>query len=190
MVTKFLEGNKLKTSFKKWICTVSNFIHFIQFYLISQILAKFLGLNPTQRYLSLQKRKQNFYVVFTCSIKRARAIRNFHVAVVQWQLRNVQESVMPLQSCFANLNLLLFCHSHCHCHHHCLTLLLSSKNFATMLTWRHTSPLCRLMQPKKSKTIGYKPRAKFSIITGQLSKQTSQKTLENGSLNTKPNELK
>ena len=143
MVAKFLDGNKLKTSLKKWICTVSNFdIDFIQFHLISQILAKFLGLNPKQRYLSLQKGKQNFYVVFTCSIKWAREIRKFHVAVWQWQLRNVQKSVMHMQSCFANLKLTAFLPFSL-LSPSSLLVLLSSKNFATMLiiTWRHTSPL-------------------------------------------------
>ena len=38
-----------------------------------------------------------------------REIRHFHVLVVQRQQRNVQKSVMHVQSCcFANLNLLLF----------------------------------------------------------------------------------
>ena len=41
MVTKFLDANKPKTSLKKRICTVSNFIDFIQFQLICQMLAKF-----------------------------------------------------------------------------------------------------------------------------------------------------
>ena len=93
MVVKFLNDNKPKTSLKKWIHTVSNIIDFIQFHLICQILAKFLGLNPKGRYLSVQKGKEIFYVVFTCSIKRAREIRKFHVAVVQRRLRNMQKSV-------------------------------------------------------------------------------------------------
>ena len=41
MVAKFLDDNKPKTSLKKRICTVSNFIDFIQFHLICQMLAKF-----------------------------------------------------------------------------------------------------------------------------------------------------
>ena len=94
MVVKFLNDNKPKTSLKKWIHTVSNIIDFIQFHLICQILAKFLGLNPKRRYLSVQKGKEIFYVVFTCSIKRARESRKFHVAVVQRRLRNVQKSVI------------------------------------------------------------------------------------------------
>ena len=44
--------------------------------------------------------------------------------------------------CFANLNLLLFCHSRCCCHRHCFSsLLLWSKNFASMVTWRYTALL-------------------------------------------------
>ena len=46
------------------------------------------------------------------------------------------------------------------------------------------------MLPKKGKTIGYKPRLRFLIVAGHLSERTLQKTSENGSLNTKPNELK
>ena len=38
-----------------------------------------------------------------------REIRKFHVAVVQQRLRNVENSVMHMQSCsFANINLFLF----------------------------------------------------------------------------------
>ena len=40
-VAKFLDGNKPKTSLKKWIRTASNFIDLIQFHLIWQMLAKF-----------------------------------------------------------------------------------------------------------------------------------------------------
>ena len=52
------------------------------------------------------------------------------------------------------------------------------------------TPSNRLMLPKKGKTIGYKPRLKFLIVAGHLSERTSQETSENGSLNTKANELK
>ena len=38
-------------------------------------------LNPKGQDLSLQKGKENFYVVFTCSITWAGEIRKFHVAV-------------------------------------------------------------------------------------------------------------
>ena len=148
MVAKFLDDNKPKTSLKKWI-RIINVIDFIQFHLICQILAKFLGLNPKGRYLSSPKGRENSYVVLTCSLKRAREIRKFHVAVVQRRLRSVQKSVMHVQSCcFANINQLLFCHSRCRRHRRCSSSpMLSSKNFATMVTWRHTSPLYRWMTP-------------------------------------------
>ena len=53
------------------------------------------------------------------------------------------KSVMHVQSCcFANINLLLFNCSRCRRRRRCLnSLLLRSRNFATMVTWRHTSPL-------------------------------------------------
>ena len=63
--------------------TVSNFIDLIQFHLICQMLVKFWGLNLKGLYLSLEKVKENFRVVFTLFIKRVREIRKFHVTVVQ-----------------------------------------------------------------------------------------------------------
>ena len=95
MVANFLYDNKLETSLKKRIRTVSNFIDLIQFHLICQMLATFSG-GESER---------------TSSKFRARAheIRKFHVAVVQPRLRNVQKSVMHVQSCcFANKPVALF----------------------------------------------------------------------------------
>ena len=67
------------------------------------MLVTFLGLNPKGPYLRLKKERENFCVVFTYSIKRAREIMTFHVAVVQRRLRNLQKSVTHVQSfCFAN----------------------------------------------------------------------------------------
>ena len=68
---------------------------------------------PKGTYLSLEKEKENFCVVLIYLIKRASEIRKFHVAVVQQQLRNVQKSLMHVQSCsFANLNVVIqkFCY--------------------------------------------------------------------------------
>ena len=66
----------------------------------------FLELNSKGLYLSSEKEKENRCLVFTSSIKRA--VRKFHVVVVQRRQRNVQKSVMHVHSCcFANLNLLL-----------------------------------------------------------------------------------
>ena len=43
-------------------------------------------------YLSLEKESDNFWVVFTYSITRAREIRTFHVAGVQRRQRNAQKT--------------------------------------------------------------------------------------------------
>ena len=55
------------------------------------MFVKFSGFNPKGSYLSLEKEKETFCVVFTYSIKRSREIRTFHVAVVQRRLRNEQK---------------------------------------------------------------------------------------------------
>ena len=78
-----------------------------------QMLANFLGLNPTEPYLSLEEEKDNFCVVFTYSIKQACEIRKFRVSQgCNNGKKNVQNSVMHVQiCCFVNKNLLLFCRS-------------------------------------------------------------------------------
>ena len=64
LVTSRCHGSKIsgcqqiKTSLKKWIRTVSNFIDLIYFHLVCQMLAKFPGLNPKGPYLSLEKEKK------------------------------------------------------------------------------------------------------------------------------------
>ena len=86
------------------------------------MLAKFSGLNPKGPYLSLVKEKE------TSSIKPATEIRKFHVAVVQQRLRNVQKSVMHVESCsFANLHLLTNPQNPIRYHN---ALCLSPQNFA------------------------------------------------------------
>ena len=71
------------------------------------MLAKFSGLNAKGPSLSLEQ--ENFFVVFTYSIKQGSEISKFHAVMQQWP-RNVQKSVIHVQSCsFANLNLLLAC---------------------------------------------------------------------------------
>ena len=48
-----------------------------------------------------KRKKKLFCVAFTYSVKRAREIRKFHVAVLQGWLKNVQKRVMHVQSsCF------------------------------------------------------------------------------------------
>ena len=64
-------------------------------------------------------------VVFPSSTKRE--IRHFYVVVVQRQQRNVQKSVMHVQSCcFANLNLLRYCRSLRRRRRRCLSSLLTN----------------------------------------------------------------
>ena len=63
------------------------------------MLAKFSGVESKRTVFRLRKRKK--CVVFTYFTKRAREIRKFHVVFVQRRLRNVQKSVMHVQSyCF------------------------------------------------------------------------------------------
>ena len=108
------------------------------------MLTKFSGVESQRPNLSLKQERKNFCVVFTYSVKQAREIRKFHVAVVQWRLKNVQKRVMHVQSCyFANINLLLFAVLFADASPSSLlkksSLLFWSRNFATMVTWRHTS---------------------------------------------------
>ena len=140
MVAKFLEDNKPKTSLKRWIRNVSNFNDLIQFHVTCQMLAKFCAVKSERTVSKLRKRKRKFCVGFTCSIKQARVIRKFQVAVVQRRLRNVQFKTAWCK-CKAvvlllYIILLLFA-VHVNCRPYCCDF----RNFATMVTWRHSSPL-------------------------------------------------
>ena len=87
--------------------TLSRLFQLVQFVKCWQF---FLELNSKRLYQSSGKEKESRCLVFTSFTKRE--IRYFHVVVVQRRQRNVQTSVMYVQSCcFANLNLLLFCRS-------------------------------------------------------------------------------
>ena len=67
----------------------------------------FLTLNSNGLCQNSGKEKESRCLVCTSSKKRE--IRYFHVVVVQWRQRNVQKSVMHVQSCcVANLNQLIF----------------------------------------------------------------------------------
>ena len=88
---------KPKTSLKSEFALFQTSL--ILFHLICQMLAKFSGLNPKGPYLSLEKERETFCVVFTYSVKQVHEIRKFHVAIVQRWLKNVQKSVMHVSSC-------------------------------------------------------------------------------------------
>ena len=64
MVAQFLDDNKAKTSLKKWIRTVLNFIDLIQFHLIYKILAKLSGVESESTVTVLEKEKENSCAVF------------------------------------------------------------------------------------------------------------------------------
>ena len=58
-------------------------------YYLSKVGEIFWDLNTKRPYLILEK--ESFCAAFTYSIKRAREIRKFHVAVLQRRLRSVQK---------------------------------------------------------------------------------------------------
>ena len=95
-----------KTSLKKnevaLLQTLSRLFYLVQFVKRWQF---FLELNSKRLYRSSEK-EESRCLVYTSSSKST--IRHFHVVVVQWRQRNVQKSVIHVQSCcFANRNLLL-----------------------------------------------------------------------------------
>ena len=86
-------------------------LKFYRAYSISSNVGNFfLEVSSRGLYRSSGKEKESCFLVFPSSTNRE--IRHVHVVVVQRRQRNVQKSVMHVQSCFANPNLLLFCRSH------------------------------------------------------------------------------
>ena len=97
----------MKTSLKKnevaLLQTLSRLFYLVQFVKCWQF---FLELNSKRLYRSSEKEEESRWLVYTSSSKSS--VRHFHVAVIQWRQRNVQKSVIHVQSCcFANRNLLL-----------------------------------------------------------------------------------
>ena len=95
--------------------------------------------------IEVQKKKEeeSRCLVFTSSTKGE--IRHFHVVVVQWRQRNVQKSVMHVQSCcFANVNLLLFCRPRCRRRRRCLSSVITSSKWSwqslrhQLLVWQQS----------------------------------------------------
>ena len=90
--------------------TLSRLFHLVPFVKCWQFSRE---LNSKRLYLSSGKEKESrclVFTVFTSSEKRE--IRQFHVVIVHWRQRNVQKSMMHVQSCcLADLNQLLFCRS-------------------------------------------------------------------------------
>ena len=112
-----LRKRHLKSEFAQ-LQTLSGSFHLVQFVKCWQI---FLELNSKRLYQSSRREKESCCFVFTSSTKRE--IRHFDVVVVLRRQRNVQKSVMHVQSCcFAKRNSFLFCRSRCCRRRCCLSL--------------------------------------------------------------------
>ena len=87
----------------KWIRATWNFIALILTRSIRKNVGKiFLELNSKRLYQNSGREKESRCLVFTSSTQRE--IRDFHVVVMLRQQRNVQKTVMYVQSCFANVD--------------------------------------------------------------------------------------
>ena len=141
MVAKFLLDNKPEIHLKIKFALFKTSLIYISFNLSN--VGEIFWIESKRTISEFRKDRETFCVVFTYSVKQVHEIRKFHLPVVQRWLKNVQKSVMHVQSCcFANINLLLFCRSLCRPRCCCLSsLLLWSKNFASMVTWHLTSPV-------------------------------------------------
>ena len=126
-----------KTSVKKWICAASNFITLIPSRLIVWMLAIFFEADSKGLHQSSAKEKESCCLVFPSSTNRE--IGHFHVLVVQWRQRNVQKSLMHVQTCcFANLNLMFFCRSRWPHRRRCFSSLMIDRNpSACSCPWIH-----------------------------------------------------
>ena len=127
---------------KKWIRATSNFIVLIPTRSIRQMLANF----AVEDCIKAQEKKKKVDVFIHVREKK-REIRHFHVLVVQRQQRNVQKSVMHLQSCwFANLMLLFWPFSwHRRRHRHCLSSLFFDGNTLSYIRSRHSTTVSSLV---------------------------------------------
>ena len=98
--------------------TLSCLFQLVQYVKFWQI---FPELNSKRLYQSSRRvNKSRCLIVFTSSTKRE--VRHFHILVMQRWQRNAQKSMIHMQSsCFANLNLSLFCHRCCCCRRLCLS---------------------------------------------------------------------
>ena len=114
--------------------TFSCLFHLVQFVKCWQF---FLELNWKRLYRRSRKEKEIRCLVFTSFTKHE--IRHVHVVVMQWRQRNLQKSVMHVQSCcFANLNLFLFCCSRWRRRRHCLIFLIMLQYTSQVIAARFT----------------------------------------------------
>ena len=95
--SKILDDNKPIKSLKSLLALFQTSPILFNFTQFGKSRRSFLW-NCLYCYLSVEKESDNFCVMFSYS-KRACEIRKFHVVVVQRRKRNVQNSVMHVQSC-------------------------------------------------------------------------------------------
>ena len=96
-----------------------------------------LTLNPYKDHIQVQKERGNFVVARVTSCLK-REIRHFHVVVVQWRQRNVQKSVMHVQSCCLVIKPIAF-----------LTFSLPSPSSSSSWEWLSRSLLWRAKRPTR-----------------------------------------
>ena len=143
----------------KGLFHASNFIRLIPSCSVHQMLPIFSGVICCERrYQSSRKEKQSRCLVFSFSTKCE--IRHFQVVVMYWWQRNVQKSVMHVQSCcFANNFLRTYCfYFHCLWRHlgHFISALFKNRQilkFKSQLTIVFFVALNRLNEPLRNKTL-------------------------------------
>ena len=87
-----------RTSLKKWICILSVFIAIFPTILLCQMWANTSGVEFLRNIAKFQERnKISSLLVYI--LHKTREIVHFQVVVVQIRQRNVQKSVMHVQSC-------------------------------------------------------------------------------------------
>ena len=111
-----------KRHLKSEIALLQTLSRLIPSCLVRQMLATSFGVEFSRTVSKFRKRIRSCCLEFPSSAKRE--IWHFNVVVVKRRIRNVQKSVMHVQSCgFANRNLLLFCRSRWHRRRRCLSSL-------------------------------------------------------------------
>ena len=146
--SKISGWQQMKTSLKKKIRTVSNLISFNLSNVGEIFWVEFEG-----TVSKITKTKRKFWGCAHLLDKPRPGEWNYDVSCRSsaTTAKKCTKKCNARQSCsFANLNLLLFC---------CCkeSLLLWSRNFATIVTWRHTSPLCWHYNQNKLDTWGWAP---------------------------------
>ena len=111
-----------KTSLKKWNRTSSNFIAPYSILFSSSNVGNFVWSWILKDCIKVQEKNKKLLSWVPVLDKTWNL--HFNVVVVKRRIRNVQKSVMHVQSCgFANRNLLLFCRSRWHRRRRCLSSL-------------------------------------------------------------------